>query len=121
MLATASRCVKRDRAVHGSEEFRLGRKMFPAGARFGLVDQPRIEIGVDRHLFAGQSVQCETRRHFRNAHRAMVDDDVLDRDQNQEDHRANNVVAAHHEAAERLDHMSRRGSSGISIQQNESR
>ncbi len=111
-----SRC-----AVHGAEEFRLGGEVLSPGARFRFVDQPGIEIGVDRHLFARQGIQREARRHFRNANRAMVDDDVLNRDQNQEDHRADNVVAADHEAAERLDHVSGRRSSGISVQQNESR
>ena len=116
MLATASRCVNRDRTVHGAEEFRLGREVFPPGASFVLVDQPGIEIGVDRHLLTRQGVQRETRRHFRDAHRAMVDDDVLNRDQNQEDHRADNVVATDHEAAERLDHVTRRRGPGISVQ-----
>src|ERR1035441_652061 len=44
------------------------------------------------HLLAWQRVQCEARRHLRNAHGAVIDDDVLDCDQDQKDHRQNRRV-----------------------------
>ena len=121
MLATASRCVKREAPSMAPKNSASDDRLFPAGACFGFVDQPGVEIGIDRHLFAGQSIQGEARGHFRDANRAMVDDDVLDRDQHQEDHRANDVVAADDETSERFDHVARGGSSGVSVQQNQAR
>ena len=51
----------------------------------------------------------------------MVDDHVLNRDQHQEDHRADDVVSADHEASERFDHVSRGRRAGIAVQQNQPR
>ena len=92
-------------AVHGAVEFGLGGQLLAPALGFGLVDQAGVQVGIDGHLLAGQRVQGEARRDFRNAHRAVVDDHVLDGDQHQEDHRADDVIAAHHEAAEGLDHV----------------
>ncbi len=108
-------------AVHGSVELGLAAQIAAAAARFGFIDQPAVQIRVDGHLLAGQGVQSEARGDFGNAHRSVVDDDVLNGDQHAENHRADDVVAAHHEAAESFDDMAGRGSSGISIEQNEAR
>ena len=108
-------------AVHGAVEFGFGGQRFAAALGFGLVDQPGVQIGIDRHLLAGQGIQGEARRHFGDAHRAVVDDDVLNRDQHQEDHRADDVVAAHHEAAEGVDHVARGRGAGVAVQQNQAR
>jgi len=51
-------------AIHGPVEFGFGRQVFAPGARFHFVNQPSVEIGVNRHLFAGQSVQGEARGDF---------------------------------------------------------
>src|ERR1700734_3797036 len=51
----------------------------------------------------------------------MIDDDVLNGDENAENHRADNIIAAHHETAEGLNHVAGGGSSGISVEQNEPR
>ena len=74
-------------AVHRAIKFRFRRQVLAARARFGFVDQPGVQIRIDRHLFAGQRIQSESRGDFRNAHRAVVDDHVLNRDQHQENHR----------------------------------
>ena len=108
-------------AVHGSVELGFAAQIAAAAARFGLIDQAAVQIGVDRHLLAGQGIQGEARGDFGNAHRTVVDDDVLNGDQNAENHRADDVVAAHHEAAERFDDVAGGGRSGISIEQNEAR
>ena len=108
-------------AVHGAVELGFARDLFSAGARLTFVDQARVQIGIDRHLLAGHGVQGEPRGDFRDAHRAVVDDHVLNRDQHQEDHHADHVVAADHEIPERLDHLACRGSSRISVQQNGAR
>jgi hypothetical protein len=95
-------------AVHGSVELGLAAQIAAAAARFGLIDQAAVQIRVDRHLLAGQGIQGEARGDFGDAHRSMIDDDVLNGDQHAENHRADDVVAAHHEAAESLDHMAGR-------------
>ncbi len=51
----------------------------------------------------------------------MVDDHVLDGDQHQEDHGADDVVAAHHEIAEGLDHVARGGGAGVAVEQDQPR
>ncbi len=109
------------RAVHGAVEFSLGGQLAPPLTRFRFVDQARVQVRVDRHLLARHRVQGETGRHLRDTHRAMVDHHVLNRDQHQEDHHADDVVAAHHERAERLDDAARRGRSRIAVEQDEPR
>jgi hypothetical protein len=108
-------------AVHGAIELRLGRQLFTALTRRGLVDESGTQIRIDGHLLSGQSVQGEARRDFRDTHRAVIDDHVLNRDQYQEDHRADDVVAAHHKAAEGFDYMSGGGSARVAIQQDQPR
>ena len=94
---------------------------FAPALGLGFVDQSGVQVRVDRHLLAGQGIQSEARRDFGDAHRAVVDDDVLDRDQHQEDHRADDVVAAHHEAAERLDHLAGGDGAGVAVEQDQAR
>ena len=93
------------RAVHRSVELGFGRKLFAARAGLCFVDQAGVQVRVDRHLLSGQRIQRESRRDFRDADRAMVDDDILNRDQHQEDDDTDDVVAADDEVAEGLDHV----------------
>ncbi len=58
-------------AVHGAVEFRFAGSLFAAGARLMLVDESGIEVGVDCHLLAGESVEGEAGGDFRGAHRAV--------------------------------------------------
>ncbi len=108
-------------AIHRTEEFGFARQLFAAAAGFGFVDQPGVQIGIDRHLLARQRVEREPRGDFGNTHRAMVDHDVLDGNQNQKYDGADDVVAAHHEISERLNHVACRGGSGMAVQQNQAR
>ena len=110
--------IEAGRAVHGAVEFRFVRNLLAAGAGLHFVDQAGVQVGVDRHLLAGHGIQGEARRDFRGAHRAVADHDVLDRDQGQEQHEADNVIAAHDELAEGLNHASRRRSAFRAMQQN---
>ena len=73
-----------------------------------LVDQPRVQVGVDGHLLAGHRVQGEARRHLGDASRALGDDHELDDDEDHEHHEADHEVAADHELAEGVDHRARR-------------
>ena len=51
----------------------------------------------------------------------MVDDHVLDGDQHQEDHRADDVIAAYDKASESFDHVTGSRCAGISVEQNQPR
>ena len=90
------------RAVHRAVEVGLARDLVAALARLLLVDEAGAQIGVDRHLLAGHRVQREARRDFGDAAGALRDDDEVDADQDQEEHEPDDVVAADHELAERL-------------------
>ena len=68
--------------------------------------RPR-EVGVDCHLPAGHRVQRESGGDLGDADRAMIDDDILNGDQDEEDHRADDVIATDHEAPEGSDHLAR--------------
>jgi hypothetical protein len=49
----------------------------------------------------------------------VIDDHVLDGDQDQEDHRADDVVASHHEVAEGFDDVPGGGGAGIAVEQDQ--
>ena len=104
------------RAVHRAVELRLLRDLLAAVAGLVLVDQARVQIGVNRHLLARHRVQREPRRHFRNAARALDDDDELDDAQDQEHHQPDHHVAADDEVAERVDDLA-----GVAVQQHQPR
>ena len=106
-------------AVHGAVEFGLARQVFAALAGFGLIDQAGAQVGIDGHLLAGQGVEGEARGDFRDAHRAVVDDHVLNGDEDQEDDRADDVIAAHHEVAEGLNHVAGGAGAAVAVHQNQ--
>ncbi len=93
------------RTVHRAVEIGFGRHFDAARLGFFRRDQAGIEIGVDRHLLAGQGIQGEARRHFGHAAGALGHDDHVDDDQDGEDEQADDIVAADQEGAERLDDM----------------
>jgi hypothetical protein len=66
---------------------------------------PARQVGVDAHLAAGHGVEGEPGRDFRDAARALRDHHEVDHDEDQEDHQADDDVAADHEVAERRDHL----------------
>ena len=91
------------RAVHRTEE---GALLFElAAALLGdlLVDQPRRQVGVDRHLLAGDGVEGEARANLGDASRALGDDQEVDGDEDEEDDDADDEVAAHHQTGEAAD------------------
>ena len=68
--------------------------------------------------FPGQGIEREAGRDFSSAYRAMADDDVLDRDQGEEQYESDDIIAADHELPEGLNHTSGRTRSFIAVQQN---
>ena len=76
------------RAVHGAVELGFVGHFGAAFSGLDFVDEPGVEIRVDTHLLARQRVESEARRHFRDTHGAVVDDHVLNRNQQDENHDA---------------------------------
>ena len=66
--------------------FFLDLKSSGRGGEF--IDDAGVEFGVDRHLFARHGVQGETRGDLRDTASALGDDDEIDNDENDENHRA---------------------------------
>ena len=74
-------------AVHGAEEGAFLLQLAPAALRLLLVDQAGRQVGVDRHLLAGDGVEGEARADLGDTRRALGDDDEVDGDQDHEDDR----------------------------------
>ena len=91
--------------VHGTEKVGLLRQLFAAFFGHFLVDHTRIQIGIDRHLFAGHRIQCESCIHFRNAPRPLGHHNEVDDHQDSKDDEADNVVAADDELTKGGDHF----------------
>ena len=67
---------------------------------FLLVDHAGGEIGVDRHLLAGDGVEGEARADLGDTRRALGDDDEVHHDEDQEDDEADDEIAGHHQLGE---------------------
>ncbi len=104
-------------AVHGAVEVRLLGDLLPSGAGLLVGQKPGVQIGVDGHLLAGQGVQGEPRAHLGDPACAFRHHYEVDDHEDGEHHQANRVVAAHHEIAERLDHMPGGRGAGVAVQQ----
>ena len=105
--ATASPAHELRGAVHRAEEGGLVLQGLPASARRVLVDQADREVGVDRHLLPRHRVEREAGRDLGDPPRALGDDDEVHDDEDREHDQPDDVVPAHHEAAERLDDVAR--------------
>ena len=103
--------VEARRAIHRAVELGFARDRLAAAPGFGFIDEAGVHVGIDGHLLAGQRVQREARRDLGGAHRAMRDHQELDGDQGQKQHEADNIVAAHDELSEGLDHLAGGGGS----------
>ena len=95
-------------AVHGAEEGALLLELAAAAGRLLLVDQAGVEVGVDRHLLAGDGVEGEAGADLGDARGALGDDHEIDGDQDHEDDDADHEVAAHDEVGEAGDDVAGR-------------
>ena len=107
------------RTVHCAVEVRFPAHIFTAAGGFIFIDKSGVEVGLNRHLFAGHGVQGEPRRHFGDTRGTGGDDHLVQNKQNQKDNRANYIVAAHHEFAESLNHLTGSGSALLAIHENQ--
>ena len=73
-----------------------------------LVDQPGVQVGVDRHLPAGQAVEHEPRGDLADPRRPLGDHHELDHDQDREQDHPDDHLVAGDELAERPDHAAGR-------------
>ena len=108
-------------AVHRAEEIRLAADLLTPACRLFLVDEPGVEIGVDRHLLARHPVEHEARRDLGDAPGALGDDDEIDDDEDREDRDADRVIAADDKGAERFDDPPGGVGALIAVQQDDPR
>ena len=108
-------------AIHRTVEIGLGRDFTAAGLGFVGGQQPGGEIGVDRHLLAGQCVEREAGGDFGDAPRALGDDHQIDDHQDQEDEDTDREIAADQEGAEGLDDLARGSAAFMPIEQHDPR
>ena len=80
-----------------------------------------VEIGVDRHLLAGDGIEGEAGADLGDARGALGDDHEVDGDQDHEDDGADDEVAAHDEAGEAGDDMAGGGVALGAVGQDEPR
>src|SRR5579875_3664285 len=106
-------------AVHGAEKIGLARDLLAPPHRLFLIDQTGVEIGIDRHLLAGHSVECKARGDLGDAPGAFGDDHEIDDDQDREYGDADGVIAADDEQAERFNDPARGVRSPIALQQDD--
>ncbi|MEZ5395667.1 MAG: hypothetical protein R2724_23020 [Bryobacterales bacterium] len=95
------------RAVHCAVELSFARDFLAAALGFGLFNQSRVQVRIDRHLLARQGVQSEARGDFGDTHRAVVDHHVLNGEQQDEDDDSDGELAADDEVAECFDDAAR--------------
>ena len=73
--------------------------------RLRLVDQPGIQIGINRHLFTGHRVQRKAGGHLGDTFSTFSDHDKVDDHQDDKHHKADYEVTADHHLTEGLDHF----------------
>ena len=111
MLATASRWVNR-LAPSMRRKTPLQPRVFAARASPSSISPAFRSESIDICLPGSTSrVKQAVTSDMRTA--PLVDDDVLNRDQHQENHNADDVVASHHKISEGFDHLSRRASARV--------
>ena len=95
-------------AVHRAKEGAFFLELAPASLSDLFVDEACRQVGVDRHLLAGDRVEGEARADLGDAGRALGDDEEVDRHQNEKDDDADEEVAAHHQMREAADDVAGR-------------
>ena len=93
--------------VHGTEEVGFLGQLGTAFLCCGLVDHARIQVGVDRHLFARHRVQGKTCVHFRNTARTFGHHDKVNDHQNTKDDETHHIVTGNHKLTKRRHHFAR--------------
>ena len=109
------------RTVHRPVKIGFGRDFLAAGFRLVRCYKPGIEVGIDCHLLAGQRIEREAGRHFRDPACALGNDDQVDDHQDGKDENADDIVATDQEGAEGFNDMACRARSLVTIHQDDAR
>ena len=107
--------------VHGTEERALHLQFLAPFVRLLVVDHAGGQIGINGHLLAGNGVKGKAGADFRDAGRALGDDDEVDRHQNEEDDDADDEIAGHHHLREPADDMTGRLRAEMAFGQDDTR
>jgi hypothetical protein len=89
--------------VHRTEEGAFLFQLAPSRLRRPFIDDAGRQVGVDRHLLAGNGVESEAGADLRDTGGALGDDDEVHDDQDQEDDQADHEIAAHHQIGKAAD------------------
>ena len=73
----------------------------PTGTCFVIIDQAGVQIGINRHLFAGHRIECETGSDLGDPLCAFGDYDELNQNQDNEHNKTDHRIATNNKAAER--------------------
>ena len=107
--------------VHGAEEFGFLGDGRAALAGFVFADQAGVQVGVDGHLLARHRIEREARADLGDPARTLADHHEVDDHQDDEQHDADGVVAAHREVAEGFDDLASGVRAGVAFHQHHAR
>ncbi len=94
--------------IHCPEKVGLLCDFATAALGFAFVDNPSIQVGIDRHLLARHAIQGKTRSHLTDTGGSFGNHHELDHDDDNEDDRADDEIPlARHEIRKRRDHPPR--------------
>ena len=82
-----------------------------------LIDNACVQVSVDCHLLPGHGVQREARNHLRYPAGTFGHDNEVDDHKDQEDDKADNVIACDDEFPEGLNHLTRSSRAGVALHQ----
>ena len=103
--------------VHGTEEVGFLGQLGAAFLGRGLVDHTRIQVGVDRHLFARHGVQGKSGVHFRDAAGTFGHHNKVNDHQNCKDDETHHIVTSDHELTKCRHHLASGVVAGMAIHQ----
>ncbi|MNS93219.1 hypothetical protein D3C72_1273770 [compost metagenome] len=109
------------RTVHRTVEVRFLSNIGTALFRFIFTNQPGVEIGVNRHLFARHPVEDKTGADFSDTARTFGDNHEVNDNEDNEHHDTNSKVATDEEVTKGLNHFTRRCTARMPFHQNDTR
>ena len=101
--------------VHSTIEVGFGGNIRATLLRLFRLDQARIEVGINSHLFTGHCIQGETRTDFRNTASTFGDHHKVNDHQNHKDHETDGVVTTNQYFTKGFNHLTRSISAFVTI------
>ena len=105
------------RAVHRTVEVCFFRYFLSAVSGLLLVNQTRVQIGVDSHLFARQRIQGKARGNLGNTFRPFGDHHEVDDHQDDKHHETDDEIAADDHLTKGFNDLTRRAFAFMTVQQ----